>query len=90
MVFINTTETIGVIIGQGTTSLTGSIVASLLLMLVILMAIALMFGIEFEFTAVIFLPLCIGMGAYYSNIMGPIIVILIYVSSIIAKNWLFR
>lgn len=90
MVFINTTETIGLIIGAGTTNLTGSIVATLLLILLFLLAVCLMFGIEFELTAVIILPLCLAMGSYYSNFMGPIIVILIYASTIIAKNWIFR
>lgn len=90
MVFINATESIGLILIAGSTNLTGNIVATLLLILAVLFAIAMMFQIPLEFTAVIFLPLCLAMGSYYSNMLGPLIVILIFLSTLVAKNWLFK
>ena len=88
--FINSTEVIGVILATGTTTLTGSITVTLLMILAILMVIAIMFGIPLEFLSILILPLCISVGAYYSDFLTPLIVIIIYVSTIIAKNWLFR
>lgn len=90
MALFNVTGQIGVILDAGTQSLTGNIVATLLLILILLIAICLLFGIELEYTAIILLPICMAMGAYYSTFMGPIIVILIYISTLIAKNWIFR
>ena len=89
-IFINNSETIGKIMEAGTQNLTGSIVATLLLVLIVLLVICMMFGIPFEFASVILLPFCISVGAFYTNLVGPLIVILLYVSMIIAKNWLFR
>jgi len=88
--FINESGILGVVLAAGTTNLTGNIVASLLLIMAFLFAVCIMFGIELEYTAIIFLPLCISIGAYYSKFLVIIIVILIYVSTLIAKNWIFR
>jgi len=90
MIFINETGIIGTIIQAGTENMTGSLVATLFFVLLFLVAIAIFFGIPFEFMAVLLLPFSIGLGAYYSSFMVPIIVTLIIISSIIAKNWLFR
>jgi len=90
MVFINETDILGLILAAGTSNLTGNIVATLLLVLLFLVCISLMFSIPLELTTVILLPLCIGMGAYYSNMLAALIVILIYISMIVAKNWLFK
>lgn len=88
--FINITETIGVIVAAGTKNLTGDIGATLFLIFLFLIVVALMFQIPLEFLSVIILPMCISIAAYYSNFMIPLIVIIIYVASLIAKNWLFR
>lgn len=90
MAFINTTDIIGVIIGAGTENATGSLMATLLFILLILVVICLMFQIPLEFIAIILLPICLATGSYYSDFFKPLIVILIYVSMIIAKNWLFK
>lgn len=90
MVFINTTDIIGVIIGQGTENATGSLMATLLFILLFLIVICLMFSIPLEFIAVIILPICLASASYYSDFFKPLIVILIYVSMIVAKNWLFK
>ena len=90
MVFINTTDIIGTIIGAGTENATGNLVVTLLFILLFLIVIALMFSIPLEFISVIILPLCLASASYYSDFFKPLIVILIYVSMIIAKNWLFK
>lgn len=90
MLFVNESQTIGQILIAGTQNLTGNIVVTLLVIMIFLLCLCVLFGIELEFSAIIFLPICITLGAYYSSFMGMIIVILIYVSTIIAKNWLFR
>ena len=90
LMFINVTETIGLILAAGTRNLTGDMVATLFLILIFLVVIGLMFQIPLEFLSIVILPICISIAAYYSNFMLPLIIILIYVSSLIAKNWLFR
>lgn len=88
--FINQTDVIGRILDSGTQTLTGSMVATLFFILMFLIVIAFMFGIPLEFLAIFILPFCIAVGSYYSNFLLPIIIIIIFLASIIAKNWLFR
>ena len=88
--FINQTDVIGRILESGTQTLTGSMVATLFFILMFLIVVAFMFGIPLEFLAVIILPFCLAIGSFYSNFLVPIIIILIYIASIIAKNWLFK
>lgn len=90
MVFINETGTIGLILSAGTAGLTGNIVISLLIIMLFLITIAMLFSIPLEYTAIIILPLCISCGAYYNTFLAPTIVILIYLATIITKNWLFK
>lgn len=90
MLFINTTETIGQIISNGTVNLTGTISATLFFILIILVVLCMMFGIPLEFLSIIILPFVIAVGAFYNTFMIPLIVILLYVAMIVAKNWLFR
>ena len=90
MIFINETGIIGTIIQAGTENMTGSVVATLMFVLLFLVVVAIFFGIPFEFMAVLLLPFVIGLGAFYSSFMIPLVISLIIISSIIAKNWLFR
>ena len=90
MDFINLTGSIGQIITHGTINITGNLVATLLLVLTFLIIVCIMFNIPLEFASVLLIPFCISVGAYYSSFMGPLIVIFIYVSTLIAKNWIFR
>lgn len=90
MDFINSTDVIGRILESGTNTLTGSMVATLFFILLFLVVVAFMFGIPLEFLAVIILPFCLALGSYYSNFYIPIIIIIVFVSSIMAKNWLFK
>lgn len=90
MVFINATESIGIIIGTATTTTTGSIFITLLMVLILLMALAILFNIPLEYTAIILFPLLLGYAAYYSEFIGILAVIIIYFAIILTKNFLFR
>lgn len=90
MEFINASETIGMIIAGGTTNITGDIVATMFMILLTLMASAMMFGIPLEFMAVLILPFCLVVAAFYGNFMVAVIIILTFISMIIARNWLFK
>ena len=88
--FINESGEIASILMRGTTTLTGNLTATLLLFLIILFVLCIMFTIPLEFAAVIILPFCISVAAYYSEFVGPVVTIIVYLSTILAKNWLFR
>ena len=88
--FINASNSIGQIINASAVNLTGAVSASLIMILIILVVIALMFAIPLEFLSVIILPFVIAVGAYYNDFITPLIIILIYIATLIAKNWLFR
>ena len=91
MAFINVTGTIGTIMSSGTTTITGTMVATLFFVLIFLIVMALMFGIPLELLAVVILPFCIVVGAYYPQVILVIIIILaIYFGLIIAKNFIFK
>jgi hypothetical protein len=88
--FINATGAIGRIVEAGSTGVTGSVVATIFVILLVFFAISIMFSIPLEFFAVIILPFCISCTAFYSNFILPIIVIVFYVGFLLAKNFLFR
>jgi hypothetical protein len=88
--FINSSGTIASVLIAGTENLTGDIVSTLLMVFLFLLAVCFMFGIPLEFTAVIMLPMLIATAAYYSTFMGPLIVFLIYLATLLAKNWLIK
>lgn len=88
--FMNETETIGRIMTAGTQNLTGNIIATIFLVLVFLVVIAMMFGIPLEFLAVIILPFCLALAAFKSEFVVAVALIALYVVSIFAKNWLFK
>lgn len=90
MALLNTTGIIGQVMVAGTTTLTGSLEATLLLVLIILFTISLMFRIPLEYFAVILLPFCLAIATETGEFMVPITIIIIYVSTIVAKNWIFK
>lgn len=90
MAFINETGIIATILASGTASVTGNMVASLLVILLFIVVVAMMFGIPLEFTSILIIPICLVMGAYYSNFIVPLTIIFIYITAIISKNWLIR
>lgn len=90
MDFINTTGIVAGILEAGTTSLTGSMVVTLLFIFLVMLLIGLMFAIPLEYLSILVLPFALSIGAFYSNFLVPILIIIIYVSTLIAKNWIFR
>lgn len=88
--FINVTDPLGIIVQHGTQSVTGSLFATLLIILIFLVAIGLMFQIPLEFLSIIILPYCLACGSHYSSFVAPMGVILIYIATLITKNWLFK
>lgn len=90
MDFINATGSIAKIMEAGSTGVTGSVVATIFVIILVFFAISIMFQIPLEFFVVLILPFCICCAAFYSNFLLPIIVIVFYVGFLIAKNFLFR
>lgn len=90
MDFINWSQSIGQIVSAGATNLTGSVESAVILIVIFVMIIGIMFNIPLEFLGVLILPLCLTIAAFYGSIWVAVILILVYVSVIIAKNWLFR
>lgn len=90
MVFMNMTESIGIILGNATTHTTGSMFLTLLMVLIIIMAIALMFGIKLEFTIILVLPLVLSYMAFYSEFVATGMILLFYIGFLITKNFLFK
>ena len=90
MLFMNVTESIGVIMAAGAENLMGTMAAAMIFVLVFLVVIGIIFGIPFEFLGLLLLPFCLAVGAEHGEFMIPIVIIIIYISTIVAKNWLFR
>ena len=88
--FLNTSDSIGLIITAGTQNLTGDIVATLFMILAILLSISILFGIPFEFTIIILFPLLLTMAAWYSAFWVVIVGLILYFGIIVAKNFIFR
>jgi len=90
MVFINETGIIGTIIAAGTQNVTGNLFITLLVVLIFLIVIGIMFSIPLEFIAILILPICLASGSYYHNFVAPLGIIIIYIATLITKNWLFK
>lgn len=90
VLFLNTTETLGIILGNATQYTTGSMFLTLLILVLILIAFAIMFGIQLEFTSIIILPLLLGYMAFYQEFIAIGTVILIYLALIVTKRFIFR
>ena len=94
MVFIggllNQTGTIGKVLEAGTINLTGTMAATLLLIFMVFIAVTIMFKVPLEVTAIILLPFLLAAGAYYSSVVVVLVSLILFISMIIAKNWLFK
>jgi hypothetical protein len=86
----NSTQVIGQIIESATLNVTGSLYLTLLGVILGLVLICLLFRIPIEFTAIIVLPLMLGLMAYMSEfrIIGG--VTLIYLGVLLGKNFFFK
>ena len=90
MVFMNMTETVGIVMGQASTYTTGSMVASLLVVLIFLLAIAMMFGIPIEYTVVLVYPYLLAVAAHYHELVSVLIVAILYSSLLVTKWFMFK
>jgi len=90
MVLINTTGVIGSVLLAGTQSITGDMFASLMLILIFLIAVCMLFGIPMEFIAIIIIPFLIATATEYTLFIPVLGVTLIYISILIIKNWIFK
>lgn len=88
--FINATETIGIVLGHGTQYTTGSLFITLLIIILLIMAIAMMFQIQIEYTAVLILPLILSYMAYYTEWVATGTILLIYLAILVTKNFIFK
>jgi len=88
--FIDSTGVIGIIMGAGTVVTTGSLFVSLFLVLMFLFALCLVFSIEFEYSAILLLPMLLGYASYYKEFIAPLGVLLIYLAMIFTKKFLFK
>jgi len=88
--FINNTETLGIIIGTATATTTGSLFITLLMVLIMLMAIAILFVIKLEYLSLIILPLMLTYMAYYSDYIATGLVMLIYIALIMTKHFIIK
>lgn len=85
-----TNNTIGMILGNASTSMTGNLFLTIFIIIIILFAIALMFGIPLELTAVIIFPMIIAAAGYYHEFVSMAIILFFYFGVIIAKRWIFK
>ena len=88
--FINSSQIIGIVIGTATETTTGSMFITLGIILMLILAIAIMFGIPLEFTLILVFPLTLTYMAYYSEFIATGFSILIYFAIILTKNWFLR
>lgn len=88
--FFNITQTLGQVIQIGTEQATGSIFITLLVFILFLLAMALMFGISLEFTAILVIPLLLGCASYYGNFITVLTVFFIYLALIFTGKFFIR
>jgi len=87
---VNPQDVVGYIVDHLTQNVTGDLFLSLLSIIIVLMVVCLAFQIPLEWSSLAVLPVLIGAVAYYSSFLPVLAVFLVYVSVIIAKNWLFN
>jgi len=90
VLFLNMTESIGIVLGNATTYTTGSMSLTLLLILILILAVALMFGIQLEYTAILILPLLLSYMAFYGEFTAIGSIILIYLAFIFTRKFILQ
>jgi hypothetical protein len=87
---LNCSDTLGMVVIGITQQTTGSIFVTFLFIIAVLVAFALMFGIRFEYTAIIILPLLLGLMIVTSDFIAFGALILIYLASILTYNFILK
>lgn len=90
VLFLNATESIGLIIGSASTYTTGSMFLTLLLIVIMLLAVAVLFGIQLEYTVILILPLLLSYMAFYGEFLAIGSVILIYLAFIFTRKFILK
>lgn len=87
---LNSTGTLGTMIQYATSDVTGSLFLTLLGVVMLLMLFCFLFRIPVEFSAVLILPLLLGLMAYMTEFVAIGGVFLIYLGVIVGKNFFFK
>jgi len=87
---INSSNTIGMILDAGTQNLTGLMVATMFLLLMFFITLMIMFKVPLEVMALLLLPFVLAVATFYSSFMIVLVAFIIFLSMMLAKNWLFR
>ena len=87
--FYNPNDTIGIILTSSTAT-TGDIFISLVMIVGILLAICMLFGIKMEYTAIIILPLLLSLMGVSGRFVAAGGVLLIYLALLVTKNFIFN
>jgi hypothetical protein len=87
---LNCNDTIGQTIVAMTTQTTGDLFITLLFSLIILLAIAMLFGIRLEYTAILILPLLLAFMVVTKDFFAVGSVILIYLAIVLTGNFILK
>lgn len=89
VLFVNETGIPGEVY-NGLIEIAGSTFLGLMIIVIILMAVAMLFRIPIEFTAILILPMLLTFLAFESDFLGVTGVILIYLGILLGKNLFFN
>jgi hypothetical protein len=87
---LNCSDTIGQVIVGWTNQTTGSLFLTFLFIVILLLAMALMFGIRMEYTAIIILPFLLGLMMVTGDFIAFGVIIFIYLAIILTGNFLLK
>lgn len=90
MSFINMSNFVGILIGKATEDITGSLFITLLLLVLVLIAFAMLFQIPLEWTTIFILPLLLGYMAYYKEYVIIGSVAFIYLALVFTQKFIFK
>jgi len=90
MALINATNYVGLLLSQGTTDITGTFFITLGMLFLILLALAMLFRIPIEWTAIFFIPFIIACMTYYKEFVVFGSMLAFYLALVITKYWIFK
>ena len=86
MVFINTSQSIGIVISHFTTYISGSLFLTLFILLILFMAFFELFRVPIEFSAIFLLPFLLTVMAYTQEFVMVGGVIIIYLAILFVRT----
>lgn len=87
---INCNDIIGQVIISITTQTTGDLFITMLMAVAALMAIALMFNIKLEYTAILILPILLALMGITKEFIAFGVIIIIYLATILTANFILK